>query len=108
MDSSQSSQIDNVFSALAHPVRRQILNSVCEQEKTVVKLAAPYDISLNAVSKHIKKLESAGLVKRSQVGSHHQISMDTESIQFALQWMSRYAPFWQQNLHGLKTSLKSK
>ena len=57
MDAAQSSQIDNVFSALAHPVRRQILNSVCEQEKTVVELAAP---------------------------------------------------FWQQNLHGLKASLESK
>lgn len=106
MRSTQSNKIDAVFSALSHPVRREILHAVSEQQKTIVELAEPYDMSLNAVSKHIKRLESAGLVKRAREGSQHRISLNAAAMKIALQWMSRYVPFWHANLHNLKASLE--
>jgi DNA-binding transcriptional ArsR family regulator len=100
--------LDLVFAALAHPVRRAILDEVAEADKSVVELAGSHTISLNAISKHIKKLEAAGLIRRRLDGSYHRISMDRDAMKVALRWMTHYVPFWNENLQSLKASLENR
>lgn len=106
MTAAQSAQLDRVFGALAHPVRRDILERVSSRDHTVVQLAAPHAMSLNAISKHVKKLEQAGLIRRRIDGSYHRISLDRGSMAQALRWMSHYVPFWHDNLASLKSGME--
>ena len=106
MSAESSENLDGVFAALAHPLRRSILERVNERQQTVVELAAPHAVSLNAVSKHIKKLEAAGLVTRDVDGSYHRISINRAAMNQAIRWMTHYVPFWHENLQRLKTSLE--
>ena len=104
----ESEQLDLVFGALANPVRRSILDTIAAGERTVVELAAPHAMSLNAVSKHIKYLERAGLVRRQVDGSYHRISMNPAVMNKAAKWLARYVPFWDDTLQNLKTYVESK
>lgn len=104
----ESHQLDRVFAALANPVRRSILDTVSKGESTVVELAAPYAMSLNAVSKHIKYLERAGLIRRQVDGSYHRISMNQATMNTAAEWLSHYVPFWGDALRNLKSFVESK
>jgi DNA-binding transcriptional ArsR family regulator len=106
MSASRQKSLDLLFGALAHPVRRSILDAVSKSDRTIVELAEPHHMSLNAVSKHIKKLESAGLIRRRVDGSFHRISMNRAAMKTGLRWMSRYVPFWRENLASLKTTLE--
>lgn len=106
MTAAQGNQLDLVFGALAHPVRREILDRVSEEDCTVVQLAAPHAMSLNAISKHVKALERAGLIRRRIDGSYHRISMNREAMAEALRWMTHYVPFWHSNLHSLRANLE--
>ena len=106
MQGGQAAELDRVFGALAHPVRRDILDRVSERTRTVAELAGPHELSLNAISKHIKKLESAGLVRRDIDGTFHRISMEKQAMRDALQWLSHYVPFWHDNLQSLKATLE--
>jgi DNA-binding transcriptional ArsR family regulator len=103
----ESHQLDLVFGALANPVRRSILNAISKGESTVVELASPHSISLNAVSKHIKYLERAGLVRRQVDGSYHRISMNQPAMYDAAKWLSTYVPFWGDALQNLKAYVES-
>jgi DNA-binding transcriptional ArsR family regulator len=107
MDTQESRQLDQVFGALAHPIRRSILDEVSKGGSTVVELAAPHAISLNAVSKHIKHLERAGLVHRQIDGSYHRITINKRPINGAAIWLSHYVPFWGDALQNLKTYVES-
>ena len=104
----QAQQLDRVFGALANPVRRSILDTIASGERTVVQLAAPHSMSLNAVSKHIKVLERAGLVQRHVDGSYHRISMDSAAMAEAARWLAHYVPFWRDAMHNLKNHAESK
>ena len=108
MHTTESHQLDLVFGALANPVRRSILDTISAGESTVVELAAPHSMSLNAVSKHIKYLERAGLVSRQVDGSYHRISMNQTAMVSAAQWLSHYTPFWGDALRNLKTYVEAK
>ena len=99
----ESHQLDLLFGALANPVRRSILDTISKGESTVVELAAPHSMSLNAVSKHIKCLERAGLIRRQVDGSYHRISMNQTAMNKAAKWLSHYVPFWGDALRNLKT-----
>ena len=105
---SESHQLDLVFGALANPVRRSILDTISEGESTVVELAEPHSMSLNAVSKHIKYLERAGLVRRQVDGNYHRISINHTAMNQAAKWLSHYVPFWGDAMHTLKTYVESK
>ncbi|MEO5770163.1 MAG: metalloregulator ArsR/SmtB family transcription factor, partial [Polyangia bacterium] len=72
MVESRSDHLDYVFAALAHPVRRQILRRIARQEQTITELAAPFDMSLEAVSKHVQVLERARLLRRTRSGRVHR------------------------------------
>lgn len=103
---SKSQQLDAVFAALSHPVRRSILQRCGRRACTVVELAKPHALSLNAVSKHIKSLESANLVKREVNGNSHYIRVRPATLQPALDWLGYNTQLWEQSLLALKRGLE--
>ncbi|WP_199030716.1 helix-turn-helix transcriptional regulator [Ralstonia sp. ASV6] len=102
-----SDQLDAVFHAMADPTRRAMLHSLAEQPRTVGDLAAPFDISLAAASKHIKVLEKAGLVRRSVQGRTHVCSLDAMPMHAGMEWMRHYEQFWSGRLDALEAALRA-
>lgn len=104
-----SAHIDAVFLALAHPTRRRLLERMAERgESRVTELADGFDVSLNQISKHLKILERAGLMRRRREGREHRCAADLRSLMAARTWMDAYATFWRESLAGLGTWLDSK
>jgi DNA-binding transcriptional ArsR family regulator len=93
--------LDKVFSALADPVRRQILSRLDGAELLVSELAAPFDISLQAVSRHIQVLVRAGLVKQERSGRISRCRLDAGPILEAALWINRYSKYWQEQFDTL-------
>src|SRR5579859_1261629 len=93
--------LDNTFHALAHPIRRAILARLAERSATVLEIADHFDISLNGVSKHLKVLEHAGLIRRRIKGRTHRCSLDASRLREAGAWIDHYRPFWEQRLDAL-------
>lgn len=98
--------LDLVFSAISDSTRRSILDRLRHGSLTVTELAEPYGMSLNAVSKHIKTLEKAGLIKREIHGREHTCRLDTAKFEAAMDWMSYYTKFWTTRLDALEVHLK--
>ena len=96
-----SSSADLVFAALADPVRRSILERLARGEATVGELAAPYPISRPAVSKHLRILESAGLVHRVRDGRVNRCRLDPRPLRDVTDWVARNQAFWEQQLASL-------
>jgi DNA-binding transcriptional ArsR family regulator len=96
-----AAQLDQVFTALADPTRRQLVRLLAEQDRSVSELAAPFDMSLAAVSKHIKVLEAAGIVSRRVDGRVHTLTLRPEALAGALDWITIYRQFWQRRLAAL-------
>ncbi len=90
--------LDKTFHALAHPIRREML----------AHLTQLFDLSLNGVSKHLKVLEQAGLIRREIQGRTHYCSLETERLREAAEWLAYYQRFWEQRLDALESFLKSK
>lgn len=100
------SELDAVFHALAHPARRRLMRHMAERgEARVTELAEEFDVSLNQVSKHLKILEGAGLMRRRREGREHLCSPDLRALMQARSWMDAYAGFWGEALDGLGTWL---
>ncbi len=78
------------FAALADPVRRDIVVRLCDGDATVGELAAPYDITLQAVSKHLRVLEDAGVVTRSRAGRHRPVHLEAQVFDLMSRWVERY------------------
>jgi len=93
--------LDRTFAALAHPTRRSLLEQLAAGEATVTELAAPYSVSLAAVSKHLQVLEQAGLVERRVVGREHHLSLTPDPMERAAGWLVRYRRFWRSSLAAL-------
>jgi DNA-binding transcriptional ArsR family regulator len=93
--------LDLVFGALADPVRRAILNRLDGQDLLVTELAAPFDISLQAVSRHIQVLVRAGLVTQHRTGRISRCRLDTGPILTASLWINRYSRYWQAQFDTL-------
>ena len=100
--------LDLAFSALSDPTRREIVSRLARGAVRVTDLAEPFDMSLNAVSKHLKVLERAGLVRRTRAGREHHISLDPEPIRHIAGWASRYERFWTERLDKLETFLHTR
>lgn len=83
-------QLDRVFSALADPVRRDLVARLAGGDATVTELAEPYDISLQAVSKHLKVLGDAGLVTRSRDAQRRPVHLEAQVFDLATKWLERY------------------
>ena len=98
---------DLTLTALAHPVRRAILERVMQTELRVTELARPFAISLNAVSKHIRILERAGLVSRRRVWREHLVSFNSEPLERVSAWLENSRAFWSARLDALDLLLKA-
>jgi len=86
----QAEQLNRVFAALADPTRRDMVARLASGDATVTELAAPYDVSLQAVSKHLKVLEDAGLVRRSKDAQRRPVHLDAEVFDLMTKWIERY------------------
>ena len=98
-------RLDRVFFALSDPVRRAILGRLDQQPLLVSELAAPFDISLQAVSRHIQVLVRAGLVSQARTGRISRCSLDAEPLSEAAAWINRYAKYWQGQFETLAQHL---
>jgi len=98
--------LDLTFAALSDPTRRAILNHLSKQEASVLELAEPFQISLPAISKHLRVLENANLIARKRIGRLHRIRLNPSPLQDASTWIDRYRIFWQQGLDRLVKYLK--
>jgi DNA-binding transcriptional ArsR family regulator len=101
MDEYVSPALDDVFAALAHPTRRQMLVLLENQGSKVTDLAARFDCSLNVASKHIQSLERAGLVRRERHGRVHRLSLDPAPLADAAAFIERYRVRWERQLGRL-------
>ena len=106
MVDNSSARLDAVFSALADPTRRALLESLAAGDRSIGELAAPFDMSLEAVSKHVRVLERAGLVKRDIRGRTHICRLDARPMHGGLEWIRHYEKFWNRRLDVLDELLR--
>lgn len=93
--------MDRVLGAIADPTRRAILARLAESDARVTELASAFPISLNSVSKHVRKLEAAGLLRRDVRGRDHVLSLDAAPLSEAADWIAHYQRFWTERLAAL-------
>jgi DNA-binding transcriptional ArsR family regulator len=98
---------DDVLTALADDTRRAILHRLSKGEARVTDVAAPFDISLNSVSKHIRILERAGLVKRRVAGRDHFLSLDPRALNDVAEWIGHHRDLWTRRLDALEAALNA-
>src|ERR1051325_6257915 len=98
--------LDRTFAALADPTRRQILAHLARGDRRVTDLAQPHDMSLPAVSKHLRVLENAGLLRRRRYGRIHEMRLNAEPLKKAAQWVEEYRKFWEGSLDRLADYLE--
>jgi DNA-binding transcriptional ArsR family regulator len=98
-------RLDQVFFALADPVRRNVLERLDGHALLVSELAAAYDISLQAVSRHIQVLVRAGLVQQARSGRISRCSLDVGPLYDAAVWLNRYSKYWQEQFDTLAAAL---
>jgi DNA-binding transcriptional ArsR family regulator len=101
-----SERLDATFIALADPTRRAILARLKAGDATVNELAAPFAISQPAVSKHLKILERAGLVTRSNVGTSRPVRIEAGPMREAADWLEKYREFWETSYQRLDALLE--
>jgi DNA-binding transcriptional ArsR family regulator len=97
----KSDDLDAVFSALADPTRRRILVRLSRGQATISELAEPFDMTLPAVSKHLRVLERAGLVRRERDGWYHRCHLEARPLEHAVAFLERWRPFWDRTLEQL-------
>jgi DNA-binding transcriptional ArsR family regulator len=98
--------LDRVFAALADPTRRAILSRLARGEATVNELVEPFHLSQPTISKHLKVLESSGLVSRGREAQFRPVHLNAAPLQTAAQWLGNYQAFWEQSLDRLDTHVK--
>ena len=94
------------FGALADPTRRAILARLTKGEASVTELAKPFDMTLPAISKHLKVLENAGLISRGRDAQWRPARLEAARLREAAKWMERYRIFWEQSLDRLDAHLR--
>jgi DNA-binding transcriptional ArsR family regulator len=99
-------ELDATFAALSDPTRREILTLLARGQSHVTQLAARFDMSLPAVSKHLRVLETAGLVSRERDGRVHRMHLRAKPMQGASQWIDQYRQFWEGQLDALANFLE--
>lgn len=102
------SDLDAIFQALAHPIRRAILEQLADDPESVGELAEPHEVSLAAVSKHLRVLEDAGLLEVEQDGRVRRCHLDAVPLSAAFGWLTRYRVFWEDRLDALADHLDRK
>jgi DNA-binding transcriptional ArsR family regulator len=100
-------QLDQVFFALSDQTRRSILARLAESSATVGELAAPFEISAPAISKHMKILQRAGLIERHISGRKHRCSLSTDGLKTAEDWLHFHREFWESRFDALDKLLQN-
>ena len=98
--------LDRTFAALADPTRRRLLEQLARGDRCVTDLARPYAMSLPAVSKHLRVLENAGLLRRRRRGRVHQLRLEAAPMQQAQAWIEEYRKYWEASFDRLDEYLK--
>lgn len=99
--------LSRIFAALADPTRRAILQRLAQGEATVQELAEPFDISLPAISKHLKVLEEAKLITRSRDAQYRPARLDPAALKEASQWIDEYRQFWEERFDRLSAYMET-
>jgi DNA-binding transcriptional ArsR family regulator len=99
--------LSQVFSALADPTRRAILARLSKGEASVNELAEPFDITLPAVSKHLKVLEKAGLIERTRDAQYRPCRLQAAPLRDAADWIDHYRQYWEESFDRLDAYLKT-
>ncbi|MFQ5519928.1 MAG: ArsR/SmtB family transcription factor [Candidatus Methylomirabilia bacterium] len=97
----RSAALDSTFAALSDPTRRAILMRLGRGEASVTDLAEPFDISLPGISKHLRVLEGAGLLRRRKQGRVHRCRIAVGPMRSAVEWIARYRRFWEGQFDAL-------
>ena len=103
---SRTARLDAVFAALADPTRRAIIERLSRSKARVTEVAEPFQMSLNAVSKHIRVLEASGVVERHKNGRDHILSINTRSLDEVDSWIERTRFYWQERLDAMERLLR--
>jgi DNA-binding transcriptional ArsR family regulator len=101
-----SRTLDRTFAALADPTRRRILAHLARGDRRVTDLARPHAMSLPAVSKHLRVLEDAGLLRRRRYGRVHEMQLNARPLKQAAAWVEEYRKFWEGSLDRLADYLE--
>ena len=99
-------ELSSTFSALADPTRRAILARLAKGEATVSELAEPFPMSLQAVSKHLKVLERAGLIARGRTAQLRPSRLQGAPLKEAVDWLAQYSAFWEGSFDSLEEHLR--
>jgi DNA-binding transcriptional ArsR family regulator len=91
-------QLTDVLSAIAHPTRRAIIKRLASGPARFLDVAEPFDVALNAITKHLKSLERAGLIGREKRGREVFISLRPEALRLVADWVHEYERFWNERL----------
>ena len=108
MTDKRNETLDKVFLALGHPIRRTILMRLLRGRATVTDIAMPFDTSLNAISKHLKVLEKAGLIQREVLGREHYCGLRPGALNEVAHWLVYYQAFWADRLNALDQELAAR
>jgi DNA-binding transcriptional ArsR family regulator len=100
--------LDHVLAAIADPTRRAILKRLTHGPARVTDVAEPFAMTLAAVSKHVRTLERAGLVRRTRLGREHTLTLDARPLRQVMRWTSGYEQFWNQRLDRLEAFFAQK
>jgi DNA-binding transcriptional ArsR family regulator len=100
--------LDVTFSALADPTRRRILQRLAVADTTVSEVAAPFEVSAPAISRHLRVLEDAGLVSRERHGRVHHLHLEREAMNEALGWIAHWGGFWESRFDALEELLSER
>jgi DNA-binding transcriptional ArsR family regulator len=98
--------LNRTFAALADPTRRRLLAHLARGDKCVTHLARPHAMSLPAISKHLRVLEKAGLLRRRRYGRVHEMQLEAKPLKQAAQWVEEYRKFWEGSLDRLAAYLE--
>jgi DNA-binding transcriptional ArsR family regulator len=108
VERSGAAVLDDTYASLSHPIRREMVEILSDAPQRVTEVAAPFDISLAAASKHIRMLERAGLLERHISGRDHVLSLRAEPLEAAADWIDPYRRFWESKLDRLDEHFRRK
>jgi DNA-binding transcriptional ArsR family regulator len=106
MNATAADRLDATFAALADPTRRAILARLARGDASVLELAAPFDMSQPAISKHLKVLERAGLISRGRDAQRRPCRLEGRGLEVAADWLDEYRRFWEESFEALDAVLE--
>jgi DNA-binding transcriptional ArsR family regulator len=103
----QATQLDSIFAALSHPIRREIIELVAERPRTVNEITKPFSISRPAISQHIRILEDCGIIEQTKDGRIRHCSLNVKPLHLAFTWMVTYKVFLENMLDEIQNKVEN-